>query len=441
MTKRCSALRGKSARSALSEKLREERSKRKRNFPIVYLQNIMKSILLVIRAGATAWGQSAWSGSFNSQGSMLSSAAGFTNAALPDPSLLSWNTTVPSSLSPASTLTICAAGCTYNNTQLQQAMNDVQCGQTLAIQENGIYPMAGNGLTVPAKDAAHHGPCNANNWITIKTAATNANIPAEGTRITPCYMGLASSALAGYPAYGCASPVRHIPQVIFNGTGGSGTLKVLSGFVRFIGLEITRDNNFDLTFSLVSLGDNSTCTAADMTCQNLQPTNIIFDRCIIHGDAQRQIASGITTGGARWVAILDSYIYDITVTYAGGAGDAHAYSWGTGHFYTNVGFGKFLNNFAAASTMSSQYCGAFVEPVSPATGRDGIPHDAWFSQQWFYKNPLWDTQIGATLNQSETIEGVSYGPANDQELTLTSSNLQLAVNQSFQFQDVELNDS
>ena len=54
---------------------------------------------------------------------------------------------------------------------------------------------------------------------------------------------------------------------------------------------------------------------------------------------------------------------------------------------------------------------------------------------------MWDTQIGATLNENETIEGLSYEPANDQELTLTPSNLQLAVNQSFQFQHVELNDS
>src|SRR5438067_4420909 len=114
MTKRCSALRGKSARSALSEKLQEERSKRKRNFPIFYLQNIMKSILLVIMAGATAWGQSAWSGSFNSQGSMLRSAAGFTNVALPDPSLLRLDTTVASSLRAGSTVTIWAAGWTLH---------------------------------------------------------------------------------------------------------------------------------------------------------------------------------------------------------------------------------------------------------------------------------------------------------------------------------------
>lgn len=401
----------------------------------------MKSILLLLLAATTARGQSAWSGSFSSQGAMLSSAAGFSNAALPDPSLLSWNTTVVSTISAGSTLTICAAGCTYNNTQLQQAVNDIQCGQTLAIQENGIYPLTGGGLTMPAKDAAHHGPCNANNWITVKTAAASADFPAEGTRITPCYMGLASVALRGYPAFSCAAPARHVPQIIFNGAGGSGTLQVLSGFVRFTGIEITRDNNFDLTFSLVNLGDNSTCTATDLNCMNLQPTNIIFDRCIIHGDAQRQTALGIKAGGARWVAILDSYIYDITVTYGGGAGDAHAYGWGTGHFYSNVGFGKFVNNFIAASTMSSQYCGAFTEPVSPTTGYDGIPHDVWFSQQWFYKNPLWDTQIGAALNQNESIEGVSYGPANDQELTLAPSNIQLAVNQSFQFQDVELNDS
>ncbi|MCU1270947.1 MAG: hypothetical protein JWN74_2241 [Acidobacteriaceae bacterium] len=402
----------------------------------------MKSILLLLLAVATAWGQSAWSGGFRSQGPMVTpGVAGFTNAMLPDASLLNWNTAIAATPSPGATLTICASGCTYNNTQLQQALNDIQCGQTLTIQENGIYPATGTGLTVPAKDGVHNGPCNASNWITVKTAAVTASLPMEGIRITPCYMGLASWALAGYPSYNCLAPARHIPQIIFNGAGGSGSLQVLSGFVRFIGIEITRDNNFDLTFALINLGDNSTCTAADMTCLNLQPTNIIFDRCVVHGDAQRQTALGIKGGGARWVAVIESYIYDITLTYAGGGGDAHGYGWGTGHNYTNVGFGKFANNFVAASTMSSIFCGAFTEPISPATGYDGIPHDVWFSQQWLYKNPLWDTQIGATLNASETIEGVSYGPANDQELTLTPSSFQLAVNQSFQLQDVELNDS
>lgn len=402
----------------------------------------MKLILLFALAAASAWGQSVTVGSFRSLGTTQSpSFGGFTAATLPDPTLLSWNTTVANTPSPGAVLTICGSGCTYNNTQLQQALSDVKCGQTLAIQENGIYPITGSGLTVATKDAAHNGPCNASNWITIKSAAATANLPAEGTRITPCYMGMPSSAMAGYPSYSCTTPARHVPQIIFNGTGGSGTLLVLSSFVRFIGIEITRDNNFDLQFSLVNLGSNSSCTAPDAACMNLQPTNIVFDRCIVHGDAQRQTALGIKGGGARWVAVLDSYLYDITVTYAGGGGDAHAYGWGTGHDYTNVGFGKFANNFVAASTMSSQYCGAFVEPVSPATGYDGVPHDVWFSQQWFYKNPLWDTQVGAALNESETIEGVSYGPSNDQELTLTPSTLQLAVNQSFQFQDVELNDS
>ena len=400
----------------------------------------MKSILLCFLATA-AWGQSVVSGEFTSSGTMQTPGSwGFTAATLPSPLLLNWNTAIANTASPGSTLTICSSGCTYNNSQLQQALTDVQCGQTLTIQENGIYPM-GSGLVVPAKDAAHNGPCGPGKWITIRTAAAAANLPAEGTRVTPCYMGLPSTALVGYPSYSCSSPARHVPQIIFNGVGGGGTLQVLSGFVRFVGLEITRDNNFDLLFALVNLGDNSACTAADLACMNLQPTNIIFDRCIVHGDAQRQTALGIKAGGARWVAVLDSYIYDITLTYAGGGGDAHGYGWGSGHYYTNVGFGKFANNFVAASAMASIFCGAYAEPISPITGYDGIPHDVWFSQQWFYKNPLWDTQIGVTLNETETVEGVGYGPANDQELTLTPSTVQLAVGQSFQLQDLELNDS
>ncbi|MGH9515906.1 MAG: hypothetical protein ACRD3P_09550 [Terriglobales bacterium] len=401
----------------------------------------MKSFLLVVLMGASACAQqSAWSGNFNSQGSMLTPAVvGNASVALPDPALLNWRTDIAHSPSPGAVITIgngtsgiCApSGCTFNSTQLSTAINTLACGETLKMQNTVYVAPNGNLNFAQVCDSAH--------WITIERDTTDLTFPTEGNRVTPCYSGMAASVLVGLPSYTCTSPARHMPYIQKSGTGS--TILISGSYYRFVGIEWGRVNTYDLDFGIITLSNNGACTAPDTACMNAQATNIIFDRNIVHGDAQRQTTRGFQFGGVRWVAVLDSYIYDITLSFAGGGGDAQAYGWGNGKNLTNVGFGKFANNFVSASTMSSLFCGSFVEPLSPSTGFDGIPHDVWFSQQWLYKNPLWDTQIGQTLNETENIEGTGYGPANDQAAHLIPSVVQLAINQAMQFQVLIENDS
>lgn len=400
----------------------------------------MRLLLLLAATVATATAQqSAWSGSFNSQGSMLTPATtGNSTVALPDPALFSWKTDVPHTPSPGAVVTIgngtsgiCApSGCTFNPTQLSTAINTLACGETLKMQ-NTVY-VAPN-ITLNFSQI-----CDSAHWITIERDPTDPVFPAEGNRVTPCYSGMAAAVLVGLPPYNCTSPARHMPYIQKSGTGTS--FLISGSYYRFVGIEWGRANTYDLDFGIINLNNNGVCTAPDVSCMNAQATNIIFDRNIVHGDAQRQTTRAFQLGGVRWVAVLDSYIYDITLTFAGG-GDAQAYGWGSGKFLTNVGFAKFANDFVSASTMSSLFCGSFVEPVSPATSYDGIPHDVWFSQQWLYKNPLWNTQIGQALNETENIEGTGYGPTNDQAAQLIPSAVQLAVNQSMQFQVLIENDS
>ena len=373
-------------------------------------QTNMKFLLLLVLTGATATAQqSAWSGNSNSQGSMLTPAVlGNTGVALPDPALLGWKTSMATTPSPGAVVTIgngntgiCApSGCTFNSTQLSTAINSLACGETLKMQ-NTVY-IAPNGTLNFAQ------VCDSAHWITIERDTTDPTFPAEGNRVTPCYSGMSASVLVGLPPYICISPARHMPYIQKSGSGS--TILISGSHYRFVGIEWGRVNTYDLDFGIITLNNNGVCTAPDTACMNAQPANVIFDRNIVHGDAQRQTTRAFQFGGVRWVAVLDSYIYDITLSVAGGGGDAQAYGWGNGKYLTNVGFGKFANNFVSSSTMSSLFCGSFVEPLSPATGFDGIPHDVWFSQQWLYKNPLWDTQIGQTLNETENIEGTGYGP-------------------------------
>jgi hypothetical protein len=406
----------------------------------LHYQTIMKFFLLIVLIGGSAWAQqSAWSGNFNAQGSMLTPAVvGSTSVALPDPALLNWKTDIGHTPSPGSVVTIgngttgiCApSGCTFTASQLSIAINSLSCGQTLEMQ-NTVYMISGSLTLNKVCDQAH--------WITIERDTTDSTFPAEGTRVTPCYSGIPSSAMTGMPAYNCPSPARHMPLI--QKTAAGGAINIFGSYYRFVGIEWGRNNSYDLDFGIITMNNNGVCAAPDVTCMNAQPTNNIFDRNIIHGDAQRQTVRAISLGGTRWVAVLDSYIYDIGLTVSGGGGDAQPFGWGNGKFLTNEGFGKFANNFESASTMGNLFCGSFCEPLSPSTGFDGVPHDVWFDQNWFYKNPLWDTQMGQTQQLAQNIEGVNYGPTGDQEFVLLPATMQLQVGQTITLQSLTANDS
>jgi hypothetical protein len=398
---------------------------------------------------------------------------------LPDSTLLAWNTA--RSATPASGPYVCvgtlanvaalSGGCSasFTTAQLQTAINSLVCGNILVMQ-NTVYSQTN--LTIP--DVV----CTNSNWIWVTRDFTDTTFPAEGQRVDPSFAGLPHSVLTEYPyPTWNTSPnatTRHMPVLIGKASLGTPTisLKVPSSgtgitapsFWRFIGLELTRDQTtdlltvvVDLTYSPAAVGQdcatnplapypNQTVgdTALMVTptaCMNVQPNDIIFDQVYVHGDAQRQTSRAFNFAGIRHVALLDSYGDDIGLTAAGGSGDAQFYFWGGGHGYTNVGFGKFVNNFTVSSTMGSLFCGAFTEALNPVTGFDGVPHDVWWAQNHFFKNPLWNTQNGQTLLESETIEGATYPPANDQELTITPTAVQLTPGQSLQLQLYWGNDS
>src|SRR5262249_9269211 len=75
---------------------------------------------------------------------------------------------------------------------LQLALNAAKCGDTLMLQAGATF----SGIfTFPSK------PCDDQHWITVRTSAANSVLPPEGTRLTPCFAGVAS--LPGRPALNC----------------------------------------------------------------------------------------------------------------------------------------------------------------------------------------------------------------------------------------------
>lgn len=111
--------------------------------------------------------------------------------------LVSASMTLSSGGGGGATVTVCASGCTYTNAQLQTAINDVEVGGTVLLQENFEYVGA---YTLPVKAGA--GPSA---WTTIRTGvnATGvvqplSNYPAAGVRV--CQTGFTSD------TYACGSP-------------------------------------------------------------------------------------------------------------------------------------------------------------------------------------------------------------------------------------------
>jgi len=81
---------------------------------------------------------------------------------------------------------------------LQDALNHASCGDTLRLEAGATF----SGLFRLAKKS-----CDDAHWIIIRTSATDSELPPQGTRLTPCYAGVAS--LPGRPDFGCTSGLKN----------------------------------------------------------------------------------------------------------------------------------------------------------------------------------------------------------------------------------------
>jgi len=390
---------------------------------------------------------------------------------LPDPLLLSWDTSMLGS--PQSTPTKICVGTlnnpalvtcntSYTAAQYQTALNNAACGQTILLGSMTTFSY-GDSFDIP-----YNVVCPANNWLIISRDTTDLVFPGEGFRVDPCFIGIPQANLPyiPYPWWDtCLAPARHMPQIITSSNAQNPGFAFRTpipaigpsiSHVRFVGLEITRGGasnsvNFDLDFSLVSLGfQPATDCAIDanknpvnaVACMNDQPDHIIFDRVLVHGDPTRQTAHGFDLAGCRWCDIHDSTVYDVQTSVGGGSGDSQAITWGAGTGYTNKGWGKFTNDFLSAATESTcLFCGAYTSPVSPATGFDGIPHEVLFDHVWGHKNAFLDVQLGTTFNQSETYNGFTFAAQPGPSLSVSPNTMQLQQGHSIQIDSTWLHDS
>ncbi len=253
-----------------------------------------------------------------------------------------------------------APGATHQvktSAELRAALSSAKCGDTIALQAGTTF----NGFFVlPAKN------CDDNHWIVIRTSAPDSALPPEGSRLTPCYAGVA--ALPGRPSFGCAKASNVLAKIAFSNTG-SGPLILAAGanHYRLVGLEITRDKPKALVYNLVIAEKNGTFD------------HVIVDRSWLHGTAQDETTRGMMLSSGTYVAVVDSFFSDFhCIALTGSCGDSQAIGGGLG---TNpMGPYKIVNNFLEAAGENILLGGG---------GADKNPEDIEVRRNFFYKPLIW----------------------------------------------------
>lgn len=239
---------------------------------------------------------------------------------------------------------------------LQQAIHDAKCGETLQLQAGAIFRGV---YRFPKKS------CDDAHWIIVRTSAPDDALPHENSILTPCYAGVAS--LPGRPDFHCSSTRNVLAKLELDRKAESGPIVLEDGanHYRFIGLEITRGMP---QFHMRHLVE------PDETADHL-----VFDRLWLHGTAGDETKGGIHLSGTTDVAIVDSFFTDFhCIAKSGSCTDSQAINGGTGH--QPGGPYKIVNNFLESSGQSILFGGA---------GGSTTPADIEIRHNHLFKPKLW----------------------------------------------------
>ena len=262
-----------------------------------------------------------------------------------------FNTAMANTPAPGASTLVAAGG------NLQTAINNAKCGDTIKLAAGATFK---GQFILPAK------ACDNAHWIVIRSSAANSALPAEGSRMLPCYAGVSS--LPGRPAFKCPSLQNVLAKVVFQ-TVGIGPFQLANGanHYRFLGLEITRTAGNGFVGALVGAANGASAN------------HIIVDRVWLHGTVHDDTASGFNLNRMSYAALVDSYATDFHCTAGtGSCTDAHVVAGGTSNTADSVN--RITGNFLEASGENILYGGA---------GASTTPTDIEIRHNHFFKPMTW----------------------------------------------------
>ena len=216
----------------------------------------------------------------------------------------------------------------------QAALNTAQPGDIIQLQAGSTF--TGN-FTLPNKSGT--------GWIYIRSSA-HASLPAPGTRVTPSQAGL-------------------MPKIVTSNAAPALTTATAAHHYRFVGIEIS--SSASLTYNVITL------EASPQTSTAQVPTDLVFDRCYIHGNATGNIRRGIALNSAR-TAVIDSYLSQFHEV---GADSQAIGGWnGPGPF-------KIVNNFLEGAGENILFGGS--DPAISSL----VPADIEIRRNHFFKPLSW----------------------------------------------------
>ncbi len=195
---------------------------------------------------------------------------------------------------------------------LQSAIDSAVPGDVIVLQAGATFT---GSFRLPNKSGS--------GWITIRTSATDSQLPPAGTRITPSSASL-------------------LPKIVTRDSGPAMSAAPGAHHYRFIGVEFGIASGVAQNYNIIQLGEDRDSSLSQL------PHNIIFDRVYVHGNTTGNARRGIMMNSAS-TAVIDSYISEIHEV---GSDSQAIASWnGPGPF-------KIVNNYLEAAGENVMFGGS-----------------------------------------------------------------------------------
>ena len=158
---------------------------------------------------------------------------------------------------------------------VQRALDDARPGDVILLEAGAQFV---GSFKLPVKEGA--------GWITIRSSASDADLPPEGSRITPSY-------------------ASRLPKLIAPNEDPALATEPGAHHYRIVALEITAAPNVTRNPTLVEFGGGR----SDLRRREDLPHHLIIDRSYVHGHATLRTKRCVAVNSA-FTAIIDSYLSD-----------------------------------------------------------------------------------------------------------------------------------